>query len=103
MNNGIGYVVLITYNFDSDYVAVPCTSIEEAKKILHKLLEDEIETVKTECEYTPIVNRYPEWDGEFAELIYEEEMALGSDAFLMNVATYRVIDLNHNPNILNNL
>lgn len=42
------YIVVITYNFDTDFVAVKCKTYEEAVEKLNELLNEEIETVKRE-------------------------------------------------------
>ena len=49
------YVMLITYSFDIDYVAVPCRSEEEALCVMKKYLDDEMRIVMEEHDYTPAV------------------------------------------------
>ncbi len=71
------YIMLITYSFDTDYIAIPCNTEEEAKEWLEKYLHEEILTIKNENEYEPIVKRNTDND---VELIYEEEGDLISDS-----------------------
>ena len=81
-NDMMTHIMLITYSFDSDYVSIPCPSEEEAIKLLHEYLNEEVNITENECEYTPIIREYS--DDEI-ELIYS-----GDD-----VATYRVVEIDH--------
>lgn len=83
------YIMLITYSWDSDYVAVPCETENEAITWLNKYLDDEIEVIKTESEYEPKVVRH---DEDLVELLYTEDNYVDSDT---DVATYRVIEIGH--------
>jgi hypothetical protein len=42
------YIVIITYNFDGSYVARKCDTMEEAVKMLHDYLDEEVTTIRTE-------------------------------------------------------
>jgi len=82
------FVMLITYSFDSDYVAVKCETEKEAIDKLNEYLDEEIKTVKEESEYTPIVIEHMD---TLKELIYEEDEGYidsGTD-----IAEYRVIEV----------
>lgn len=65
------YILTITYNFDADYIIKSFNTENEAIKTLNKYLQDEIETVKDECEYEPSVIR---WDdlGTNITLVYAD-------------------------------
>lgn len=63
------YIFTVTYSFDSDYIAKKCDSYEEAVKMLNEYLNEEVETVQRESEYTPSVIRNAEDD---VILIYAE-------------------------------
>lgn len=56
------YIVVITYNFDTDFIAIKCKTYEEAVEKLNELLNEEIETVKRENEYAPSVLRFTDDD-----------------------------------------
>ena len=82
------YIMLITYSFDSDYVAVRCETEKEAIDKLNEYLNEEIETVEEESEYTPIVREHMD---TLKELIYEEDEAyIDSNT---DIAEYRVIEV----------
>ncbi len=90
------YLMLITYSFDTEYVAVPCDTEEEAIKVLNKYLDEEIRTVIEESDYAPTVREFDETE---KELSYESEAELinMSAKELLNVdkATYKVIEIGH--------
>lgn len=84
------YIMVITYSWDTAYVAVPCNTYEDAVETLNSYLKEEIETIKEECEYEPIV-----WERtvDLKELVYEE-----SDLYIdskTDVAEYRVIEVSN--------
>lgn len=82
------FVMLITYSFDSDYVAVKCETEKEAIDKLNEYLDEEIKTVEKESEYTPVVREHMD---TLKELIYEEDEAcIDSDT---DIAEYRVIEV----------
>jgi hypothetical protein len=82
------FVMLITYSFDSDYVAVKCETEKEAIDKLNEYLDEEIKTVEEESEYTPVVREHMD---TLKELIYEEDEAyIDSDT---DIAEYRVIEV----------
>lgn len=82
------YVMLITYSFDADYVAVRCETEKEAIDKLNEYLNEEIEIIKNESEYTPIVMEHMD---TLKELIYEEaEEYIDSSS---DIAEYRVIEV----------
>lgn len=84
------YVMLLTYNFTTDYSAVPCETEEEAIKVMHKWIDAEIETVKTECGYEPVVKEYSDDEMVIAYTDDELYFDLYTDA-----ATYKVIEIGH--------
>lgn len=90
------YIVVITYNFDTDFVAVKCKTYEEAVEKLNELLNEEIETVKRENEYTPSVLRFTDDD---VILVYESGYTLDlknvstREHLLQDCAFYRVIEV----------
>lgn len=90
------YIVVITYNFDTDFVAVKCKTYEEAVEKLNELLNEEIETVKRENEYTPSVLRFTDDD---VILVYESGYTLDSknvstrEHLLQDCAFYKVIEV----------
>lgn len=87
------YLLLITYSWDSDYVAIPCETEAEAIEWLEKYLTEEIATVLNESEYEPILRKHSDTE---AELVYEEaEEAVNSNT---DVATYKVIEIGHGFN-----
>ena len=84
------YIMLITYSFDSDYITIPCDTEEEAVGKLNKYLEEEVEIIKNEHDYEPIVKRHGETD---IELIYTDDETVEDFA---DTAYYRVVETNHN-------
>ena len=87
----MSYLMLITYSFDSNYVAIPCSTESDSRAVLEKYLKEEILTVINESEYEPIVRRYD--DVNIVELIYESDETLIDNA--TDIATYRIIELEH--------
>ena len=85
------YIMLITYSFDTDYVAKPCATEEEAIAELNKYLDKEVETVKTECEYMPIIIRYGESE---VKLVYTDDKWEYANEDI-DTATYKVIEIGH--------
>ena len=87
----VKYIMLITYSFDSEYVAIPCETEDEAINWLNTYLKREVQTVIDESEYEPIVRDITETE---KELIYEEdEVYVNSDS---DIATYKVIEIGNN-------
>lgn len=90
------YIVVITYNFDTDFVAVKCKTYKEAVEKLNELLNEEIETVKRENEYTPSVLRFTNDD---VTLVYGSGYTLDlknvstREHLLQDCAFYRVIEV----------
>ena len=84
------YTMLITYSFDSDYVAIPCETEAEAKEWLEKYLKEEILTVINESEYEPFVRRHSDTE---VELVYEtDEIYVTAET---GIASYRIIKQGH--------
>ena len=91
------YIVVITYNFDSDAVSEKCKTYEEAVKKLNELLNTEIETVKKESKYTPSVLRFADDDvtlvyGSGYTLNYIKEKSIRY-YLLQDCAFYRIIEI----------
>lgn len=88
------FAFVITYSFDSDYVAHLCNTREEAETLLRKYLYEEYEIVKLECEYEPII-RIIECSEDYQILWYTEH---GSEVGKTGTdfAEYRVFDLSRN-------
>lgn len=90
------YIVVITYNFDTDFVAIKCKTYEEAVEKLNELLNEEIEIVKRENEYTPSVLRFADDD---VILVYESGYTLDlknvstREYLLQDCAFYKVIEI----------
>lgn len=90
------YIVVITYNFDTDFVAVKCKTYEEAVEKLNELLNEEIEIVKRENKYTPSVLRFTDDD---VTLVYESGYTLDlknvstREYFLQDCAFYKIIEV----------
>lgn len=63
------YIVTITYNYEGGYVAKKCDTYEEAVKLLNDFLKEEVQTVRTECGYTPSVL---EWGEDDITLVYAD-------------------------------
>lgn len=61
------YVFILTYNFDSSIFVESFESMEEAEERLKAVLDEELDTVKRECEYEPTVIIQ---DSHDLELIY---------------------------------
>ena len=78
------YIVVITYNFDTDFVAIKCKTYEEAVEKLNELLNEEIEIVKRENEYTPSVLRFTDDD---VTLVY------GRKYLLQDCVFYKIIEV----------
>ena len=47
-------LMLVTYSFNQNYIAVPCESEYEAQEFIKKYIDEEIEKVKKEYHYTPL-------------------------------------------------
>ena len=91
------YIVVITYNFDTDFVAEKCKTYEEAVEKLNELLNEEIEIVKRENEYTPSVLRFADDD---VILVYESGYTLNYMReksiryyLLQDCAFYKIIEV----------
>ena len=63
------YIFTITYNFDGSSVAKKCETMEEAIKILHEYLDEEVNTIKSKNEYEPSVL---DWSEDDVVLVYAE-------------------------------
>lgn len=63
------YIFTITYNFDGSGVAKKCETMEEAIKMLHKYLDEEVSAVKVESKYEPSVL---DWSEDDVVLVYAE-------------------------------
>ena len=61
------YVFVLTYNFDSDIFAESFDGREEAEERLNAVLEEELDTVRRECGFGPVVITQDSGD---VELIY---------------------------------
>ena len=90
------YIVVITYNFDTDFVVIKCKTYEEAVEKLNELLNEEIEIVKRENEYTPSVLRFADDD---VTLVYESGYTLDlknvstREYLLQDCAFYKIIEV----------
>ena len=84
------YIALITNNFDSDYVAKPFATEEEAIAYLRKDAEEEIKITEYERGYKPVIKEYS--DIEF-ELLYSDTEYY--DTYVDKIF-YRVIEIGHN-------
>lgn len=93
------YVVTITYNFDSAYVCVPCKTIEEAKEVYMKLLNEEVKTITNESGYTPSIVYDSDEDITFGvTLIYEEDATLydaKGNQTNFDMAFYKIMELSN--------
>ena len=63
------YVLTISYNFDTDYIARRYSTYKEALIALKDYLLEEIKIVRNECEYEPSVLKWAEDD---ITLVYAE-------------------------------
>ena len=86
------YIMLITYLWNRDYVAIPCNDDIEAMEWLNRYLYDEVKTIREEHEIEPTVIRL---DDKLVELLYDEELEIDSNT---SVATYRVIKIGNGFN-----
>lgn len=93
----LGFMMLITYSFDTDYVCVPCETEEEAVRVMHKYLDDEIGIVREEQGYTPQVIKTGETE---TILSYADEECYGridaGNYSEHDYAVYKVIEIGHN-------
>ena len=80
------YIMLITYSFDGDYVAVPCQTQGDAIEKLYEYLEAEIEECVKETGVTPKERNYGDLE---VHLFYTDD---GDEA------CYRVIEIGHGVN-----
>lgn len=88
------YIATISYNFDGGSVVRKCDTYEEAVKVLHELLQEEIKTIVTESNYTPSVL---EWSEDDIVLVYAEGYT--TETTDKNYATedcgfYRIFEVN---------
>ena len=85
-----GFIMLITYSFDTEYVSVPCDTDEEAIAKLREYLAEETEIVEREFGYTPVVREHSDTE---VELFYIDDLDyVDSDT---DIATYKVIEIDH--------
>ena len=87
------YVFVITYNFDNDYIIRKCNSDKKAVELLQKYLQDEIETIVSECGYQPSVLA---WDETDVTLVYAEGYTtddMNRNHALEDCAYYRVFKI----------
>ena len=85
------YIFTVTYNFDTDYVVRKCNSREEAIKTLNEFLEEEIQIIRTECEYEPSVLK---WEDDDITLVYEEGYTEDDKEYaLEQCAYYRIFEV----------
>lgn len=89
------FLMLITYSFDIDYVAVPCETEEDAIREMDRYLETEIGIVKNEHDYTPIVLTMSETE---KILVYEDiERGINETNYMpFDHAVYKVVEISHN-------
>ena len=89
------FLMLITYSFDVDYVAVPCKTEEDAIQEMARYLETETGIVKSEHGYTPLVITMSETE---KVLVYEDiESGINETNYMpFNHAVYKTIEINHN-------
>lgn len=90
-----GFLMLITYSFDVDYVAVPCATEEDAIREMDRYLEKETGIVKSEQDYTPIVLTMSETE---KILVYEDIDSGISETNYMpfDHSVYKVVEISHN-------
>lgn len=83
------YVGLITYSWDTAYVAESFQTEDEARDWLASILADEIRIVTGECEYVPVVKQCTDIH---TELIYcDQEEYDRKDSKANEYAVYRVV------------
>ena len=88
------YVMLITYCFDTDYVAVPCKDEAEAITVLNNFLNEEIAIIRDECEYSPHVLEFSDVE---KILVYSDDEGIDADNYFEHdYAVYKVIEIGHN-------
>ncbi|MCR4653821.1 MAG: hypothetical protein K5744_09045 [Eubacterium sp.] len=82
------YLMLVTFSFDSDYIAVPCKTVTQAIDWMNAHIEREVSLTLSKDGYEPIVREIHEWA---KELIYEEsEECVDSKSDIIN---YTVIEI----------
>lgn len=75
------YIIVVTYNFDTDFVAVKCKTYEDALEKLNKLLNEEIETAKNTNELLDHLIKIVEKNNER----FSFEWATGGEAAKMEI------------------
>ena len=93
----LGFIMLITYSFDTDYVCVPCETEEEAVRVMQKYLDNEIGIVREEQGYAPQVIKTGETEIvlSYADERYYGKVDAGSYSD-HDYAVYKVIEIGHN-------
>lgn len=91
------YVMLITYSFDTEYIAIPTETEAEAIDTLHMYLNDEVEYVKIADEYNPVVIKMSETE---IVLVYfnqefESEPISADNYYEHDHSVYKVIEIGH--------
>lgn len=76
-NKNMKCLMLVTYSFNQEYIAVPCDSEDEAKECIKKHISDEIKRVEEELHYTPIT--YSETDDNVTLLYTSENINLDTN------------------------
>lgn len=87
------YIFTISYNFDGSSVAKKCETMEEAIKMLHEYLVEEVNTIKKESGYDPSVL---EWSEDDVVLVYAEDYTTKTEDrnyALEDCAYYRVFEV----------
>lgn len=87
------YIFTITYNFDRGSVVKKCETMEEAIKMLHNYLDEEVCTVKKESGYEPSVLK---WSEDDVVLVYAEDYTTETDDrkyALEDCAYYRIFEV----------
>lgn len=87
------YILTITNNFNSGYVAKKYETYEEAAKALNDYLKNEIQIVKTESRYEPSVLK---WEEDDITLVYAPgytEKEVKRNYEIEDCAYYRVFEV----------
>ena len=87
----MNYIMLILYSWDLDYIAKPFATEKEAIQEMNRYLNKEIEIIRKENEYEPIV-KYND-DTEVILLYTDDEYQSDADK-----AVYKVIETSHYVN-----
>ena len=85
-----GYIMLVTYNYSTGYISVPCATEKEGIEMLNEYLDREKRAVERNLGYTPVIRKHADTEAELFYIDDHGRISAGTDT-----ATYRVVGIRH--------